>query len=539
MIEDAGVKLLLTQTKLQHGLRAAQVMCLDKFWEAQGAESQENLAAEVTPENLAYAIYTSGSTGKPKGALIAHVGVVNYLDFLIKTYGLHSSDIVLQLASLSFDPSVREIIGPLVAGARVVVVSPDDARDPAALVSRIKKQCITCLLAVVPSMLRELVSAARDKDLTLDSVRVILVSGEVLSLSDCKKALEVFTDHVSLVNQYGPTEGTMVSSYYPITEAWTKQGATLIGRPISNCRIHILDEHLNPVPIGVPGELHIGGVGLARGYLNLPELTGAKFIRDPFRDEQGARLYKTGDLGRYLPDGNIEFLGRRDYQVKVRGFRVELGEIEAVLSQHPAAREAVVVARDDTPEERRLVAYLVVDREPAPAAAELRSYLIEKLPDYMVPSSFVMTDAIPRLPNGKVNRGALRAPDQSRPELERPFVSPRTPVEEVLAGTWAEVLHLEQVGVHDNFFELGGHSLLATRIMSRLRQAFQIDLPLRYIFEAPTVAGLAASILRDADDQLKVQRTAQLWLRLAHLSEDEVERMLAEEVPLREEGRPK
>jgi acyl carrier protein len=388
-------------------------------------------------------------------------------------------------------------------------------------------------------MPRELVSAARDKDLTLDSVRVILVSGEVLSLSDCKKALEVFTDRVSLVNQYGPTEGTMVSSYYPITEAWTKQGAALIGRPISNCRIHILDEHLNPVPIGVPGELHIGGVGLARGYLNLPELTGAKFIRDPFRDEQGARLYKTGDLGRYLPDGNIEFLGRRDYQVKVRGFRVELGEIEAVLSQHPAAREAVVVARDDTPEERRLVAYLVVDREPAPAAAELRSYLIEKLPDYMVPSSFVMTDAIPRLPNGKVNRGALRAPDQSRPELERPFVSPRTLVEEVLAGTWAEVLHLEQVGVHDNFFELGGHSLLATRIMSRLRQAFQIDLPLRYIFEAPTVAGLAASILRDADDQLKVQRTAQLWLRLAHLSEDEVERMLAEEVPLREEGRPK
>jgi acyl carrier protein len=273
-----------------------------------------------------------------------------------------------------------------------------------------------------------------------------------------------------------------------------KSGIETIGRPITNTHMYILDKHLQPTPLGVPGELYIGGAGLARGYLNRPDLTAEKFIPNPFSDELGARLYKTGDLVRYLPDGNIEFLGRIDHQVKIRGFRIELGEIEAVLSHHPIVQEAVAVVREDRSGDKRLVAYVVPNQKSLPKIHELRNFLQQKLPDYMVPSAFVMLDALPLTPNGKVDRKALPAPDQTRPELEETFVAPRTPIEQELTEIWADVLKLEKVGIYDSFFALGGHSLRATQIISRIHDAFQVELPLRCLFETSTIAGLAMAI---------------------------------------------
>jgi acyl carrier protein len=278
-----------------------------------------------------------------------------------------------------------------------------------------------------------------------------------------------------------------------------------IGRPIANTQIYILDSHLQPVPAGVPGELHIGGAGLARGYLNRPEHTAEKFIPNPFSDEPGARLYKTGDLVRYLPEGNIEFLRRIDQQVKIRGFRIELGEIKTVLSKHPAVREAVVVARDDNPGDKRLVAYVVPRREPVPTISELRSFLKEKLPEHMVPSAFVFLDTLPLTPNGKVDRKVLPAPDRQTATQENPLVPPSTSGQKMIAEIWAKVLKVDRVGIHDNFFDLGGHSLLATQVISRLRDAFQLELPVRVLFERPTIEELALTVEEAIIEEMESQ----------------------------------
>ena len=306
-----------------------------------------------------------------------------------------------------------------------------------------------------------------------------------------------------------------------------------IGRPVSNTQIYLLDAQLQLVPIGVPGELYIGGAGLARGYLNRPDITAFAFIPNPFSDVPGTRLYKTGDLACYLPNGNIEFLGRIDNQIKIRGFRIELGEIETVLGQHPHVRENIVMAREDVPGNKHLVAYVVSDQENVPTLRELHRFLKDKLPDYMVPSAFVFLESLPLTPNGKVDRLALPMPDIVA-ELESTYVAPRTPVEEVIAGIWADVLGIEQVGVNDDFFELGGHSLLATQIVSRVQETLRVELALRNFFETPSVAGLAALMLRDPTEQVKVERTAQLILSLAQLSEDEVEKMMTEKTSFNE-----
>jgi surfactin family lipopeptide synthetase A len=297
--------------------------------------------------------------------------------------------------------------------------------------------------------------------------------------------------HIDIWNLYGPTETTANATVGRIVA----EGGISLGRPIVNTEVYILDSHLQPVPVGVSGELHVGGDALARGYLNRPDLTAEKFIPHPFSDEPGAHLYKTGDLARYLPDGNIEFIGRIDHQVKIRGFRIELGEIETVLSQNPAVRETVVMIREDNPEDTSLVAYVVPNQEPLPTASELRSFLKSRLPDYMLPSVFVFLDALPLTPNGKVDRRALPPPDPKRPDLSEGFVAPRTPTEKTIAQIWAQILKLEQVGIHDNFFDLGGHSLLATQVISRMRSTIHADLSLRTLFEKPTVAGLAESVL--------------------------------------------
>jgi acyl carrier protein len=328
---------------------------------------------------------------------------------------------------------------------------------------------------------------------------------------------------------YGPTENTTFTTWH-LTE-YVPPGETTvpIGRPIANTQVYVLDRAMQPVPVGVYGELFIGGDGLARDYLKRPALTAETFVPNPFSPEPGARLYKSGDLVRYLQDGSIEFLGRIDHQVKIRGFRIELGEIESVLGRHPKVSDTVVIAREDVPGDKRLVAYVVASHEPTPTFSELRSFLKEKLPDYMIPTALVFLDLLPLTPNGKVDRRALPAPELSRSELENKFVAPRTPVEEAIAGIWCKVLGLERLGVHDNFFELGGHSLLATQIISRLSNVFQVEIPLRQLFLYPTIAELTL-IIAGKLEKTEQETVKQLLDEFEDLSDEEAERLLAQEL---------
>jgi acyl carrier protein len=338
-------------------------------------------------------------------------------------------------------------------------------------------------------------------------VRHLLFGGEAVDAGWVRDVIQN-SPPKRLLHVYGPTESTTFTSWHLVTDAAQESATVPIGRPIAATQTYVLDRTLEPVPIGVPGELHIGGDGLARAYLNRPELTAEKFIPDPFSHEPGSRLYKTGDLVRYQPDGALEFLGRIDHQVKIRGFRIELGEIETTLADHPAVKEAAVIAREDTAGDKRLTAYVVFEGEPGPASAELRAFLKERLPDYMVPSAFVFLEMLPLTANGKVDRKALPAPDQNRPEQEESYVAPRTPAEVMLANIWTEILGVKQAGVHDNFFNLGGHSLLATQVVSRMREVFQAEVPLRSFFEAPTIAALAQLVedvkSREGESQLPV-----------------------------------
>jgi non-ribosomal peptide synthetase component F/acyl carrier protein len=427
-------------------------------------------------------IYTSGSTGKPKGVLVAHRGLCNLALAQIKLFDVQNNSCVLQFASLSFDVSIGEIVMALCAGATLCLGTQDELQPGQPLLELLQKQKITHI-GITPSALAALPTQE------LPALETIIAWGE-----PCPTSLVAqWASGRRFFNGYGPTESTVIATVFQCFEG---TGVPPIGRPIDNTQVYILDRYLQPVPIGVPGELHIASVGLARGYLNRPDLTEEKFIPNPFSNELGSRLYKTGDKARYLPDGNIEFLGRIDNQVKIRGFRIELGEVEAAISQHPAVRETVVVAREDTPGNKRLVAYVVpkgeaVQETVLPTINELRSFLKTKLPDYMVPGAFVFLETMPLTPNGKIDRRALPTPDSSLRELENNFVAPSTPTEETLAAIWAEVLGLQQVGIHDNFFELGGHSLLATSVISRIQEAFKIELPLRHLFEAPTIASLS------------------------------------------------
>jgi len=455
----------------------------------------ENLPRRCQPENLAYVIYTSGSTGTPKGAMLEHRGMVNHLLAKVKDLELNASDTVAQTASVSFDISIWQFLVSLVVGGRVEIVSNQVATDPAQLLGLVETQEIT-ILEIVPSLLRMILLEIERDGATrpeLSRLRWLLLTGEILPPQLCRQWFNYYPT-TKMLNAYGPTECSDDVTHYPITQPPATEVFNLpIGRLVLNTQLYILDKELQPVPIGVPGELYVGGVGVGRGYLNNPQLTDLAFIPDPFTQKAGSRLYKTGDKVRYNRDGNIEFLGRIDYQVKIRGFRIELGETEAVLLQHAGVVETVVIAREDTPGNQHLVAYVVPNQQPGVTMSELRSFLKEKLPDYMVPSAFVMLEKIPLTPNGKVDRRALPAPDLEL-SLNATFVPPRTSTEEILANLWAEVLSLKLVGIHDNFFELGGHSLLATQVISRLRSVFGVDLPMRRLFESPTIAELSDAI---------------------------------------------
>ncbi|MBI2197271.1 MAG: amino acid adenylation domain-containing protein [Candidatus Rokubacteria bacterium] len=526
MLEDARPRLVLTQERLLARMPSDTVpmLCLDRDRPRFDAEDGATPSVACQADQLAYVIYTSGSTGRPKGTLLAHRGVVNCLAFVARAYDLVAADVALWLTSISFDASVRCIFGPLATGGRLVLLTDEEVSDPAAVLAHIHEQQITVILAIVPPMLRALTRAAEETARPAQSLRFVLPSGEALPTVDCRRAAALLCPAARIVNQYGPTECTMFSTYHFGTAEDHAREVVPIGRPIANARVYILDRALNPVPVGVPGEIHLGGVGLARGYLNRPELTAEKFIADPFDAASGSRLYKTGDQGRYLPDGAIEFLGRLDYQVKIGGVRVELGEIEVVLAQHPDLREVAVVAREDLPADRRLVAYIVPGRQPAPEPAGLRRFLQERLPFVMVPAQFVMLEALPLTPNGKVNRRALPAPDLT--PMERRFVAPRTPLETTLCEIWAGILGREQVGVDDDFFDLGGHSLLALRLLSRVRSRFHVDLPLRALFDAPRVADLATLIVESHAREADPDELAGLLRELGELSDEDARRLL-------------
>jgi len=484
ILDDARPQVLLTQHRLREALPPceAQVIELDAEREAISSQSEADPASSATPENLAYVIYTSGSTGKPKGVMIPHGAVVNFLHSMRHQPGLTSEDRLLAVTTISFDIAALELFLPLVVGASVVVVSREVAADGNALRQHLEKYEITHMQAT-PATWRLLLDAG-----WVGHPRMkILCGGEAVAW---ELALKLVGSGASAWNMYGPTETTIWSA---AREMWESDAQVLLGGAIANTQFYVLDAYGQMLPCGAVGELHIGGEGLARGYRDLPALTADKFIPDPFSTEPGARLYKTGDLVRLQADGGIEYLGRLDNQVKLRGFRIELGEIEAVLSEHEAVRECVVLAREETPSDKRLVAYVVGATSATISLDELREFITAKLPSYMVPAEWAVLDEMPLMPNGKVDRRALLVIEPSSRRTES-YVAPRTPVEEVLASIWADVLSTELVGVRDNFFELGGHSLLATQVAARAREAFNIEVPVTYLFEQPSLEGFAALI---------------------------------------------
>ncbi|MBV9388117.1 MAG: amino acid adenylation domain-containing protein [Chroococcidiopsidaceae cyanobacterium CP_BM_ER_R8_30] len=488
ILQETQVRVLLTQEQLVEHLPAhkAQLICLDSDWELIGQKSRANLICETTASSLAYTIYTSGSTGQPKGVMIAHHGICNQLYWRQTTFSLTAADRVLQTISLSFDPSVWQIFWPLSFGAQLYLARPGGQRDSAYLVKLIAQQQIT-VIALVPSMLRLFL---QEKDLdTCKCLKHVSCGGEPLPSELIERFFARLNLDNVLHNVYGPTEASIDATFWTCSRN-THHRIAPIGRPIANTQIYLLDSQLQTVPLGTAGEIHIGGVGLALGYFNRPELTAEKFIRNPFSNDLGARLYKTGDLARYLPDGKIEFLGRIDYQVKIRGFRIELEEIEAAISQHPDVRQSVVVVREDIPGAQRLVAYIVLSQARVFTVGVLRRFLQEKLPEYMLPSACVVLETLPLTPNGKIDRRALPVPSQPH-ALESAFVAPQNPLEFQLKEIWEQVLGIQPIGVKNNFFELGGNSLQAVRLMTQIEEIFNKKLPLVTFFQAPTVEQLA------------------------------------------------
>ncbi|MFN8596431.1 MAG: amino acid adenylation domain-containing protein [Anaerolineae bacterium] len=496
LLEDAGVSIVLTQHPLLLGFLNQQLevsnqqfICLDTDWPSIAQESDEDPINVTTPDNLAYIIYTSGSTGKPKGTLLQHRGLCNFITAYIKAFDINPDSRVLQFFSFGFDGSVADIFSALLSGATLCLASRETLLSTPDLHALLKTQRITTAL-MPPSALTLLPSD------DLPDLCTLITGGD-----SCPPELAArWSQSRSFFNAYGPTEATVAVSWYRVVDQ--NEAIIPIGKPIANTQHYVLDKHLRPVPIGVPGELHVGGVDLARGYLNRPELTAEKFIANPFKSEiqnQKSKIYKTGDLVRYRADGNIEFLGRIDQQVKIRGFRVELGEIESLVRQQPGVRECAVLAREDTPNEKRLVAYLVPNGQLSSEAefiSMLRTALKDKLPAYMIPAAFVMMEALPLTTHGKLDRKALPAPDRERAETDRVYVAPRDIWEFHLVRLWEELLDVHPISVTDNFFELGGHSLIAVRLMARIQQQLNRPIPLVQLFQEPTIEHLA-HILRE------------------------------------------
>jgi len=532
MLEDARIGLLLTREKLRESLpkSGAQILYVEAFAKEAGAATVPRAAARSTAANLAYVVYTSGSTGTPKGTMIPHRGLVrlvrntNYVQF-------SAEDVFLQMASVTFDASTFEIWGALLNGAKLAIFPPHLPSFEE--LSRIIEREQVTTLWLTAGLFHQMVEHHIEK---LSGVRKLLAGGEALSVPHVVKAARELSG-CTLINGYGPTENTTFTCCHRVPAGWSGGRSVPIGRPISNTQVYVLDQRLEPTPVGVPGELYIGGDGLARGYLNRPELTAEKFVTNPFSPKEArSTLYRTGDLVRWLPGGDVEFLGRLDEQVKVRGFRVEPGEIQTVLEQHPLVRQAFLMARGDRSATKHLVAYLVLRENNGDSEADLREFLGQKLPAYMVPSHFVQLTELPLTPNGKVDRRALPEPG-IRDSAGWKTEAPRNATETALAGIWSELLGCKAVGIHDNFFHLGGHSLLATQLVSRITRVFQVELPVRSVFEAPTIAGLAEAVAEAVQNEPAPApviarrgstRAETLLTRLEELSDAEVEELLSD-----------
>ncbi|MBD2245043.1 non-ribosomal peptide synthetase [Nostoc sp. FACHB-888] len=504
MVQDAQVSVLLTHTQLLQNLPVLPIklVYIDKDWESITLLSQSNPAiTQLHPDNIAYIIYTSGSTGQSKGVMIQHLSLVNAYFGWEKIYQLSTKATShLQMASFSFDVFSGDLIRSLCSGGKLVLCSKDLLLSPEQLYELMEQEKVDCA-EFVPAVLRNLIHYLDSSQQRLDFMRLLICGSDSWSGAEYRNFLRFCSFQTRLINSYGLTEATIDSSYFetPVKNLELNK-LVAIGQPFPNTKLYILDKNLQPLPIGVPGELYISGVSLARGYSHRPDLTAEKFIPNPFSNQAGERLYKTGDIVRYSSDGNIEFIKRIDHQVKIRGFRIELGEIEAKLVQHSVVQESIVVVREDNPGNKRLVAYIVPNthnvelKNNSELIPQLRQFLKESLPEYMVPAAFVLLEKLPLTPNGKIDRKALPIPDLTQLMPESDLVAPVTPVQEMLAGIWTQVLGLEKLGVNDNFFELGGHSLLATRVISQIRQAFKVELPLRRLFESPTVAELAKDV---------------------------------------------
>ncbi len=532
MVKDSAAQLLVTTNKHKHLFASAtdKTILLDSDWPVIAEESTGNPHAGAVPSNLAYVMYTSGSTGEPKGAMILHSGLVNYLCWAIQAYSVEEGGSVPVHSSISFDLTVTSMYTPLLAGGQVELLPEDVGAQN--LLAALRQGKNRSLVKITPAHL-ELLSQQLKPDQAAGTTKTFVIGGENL-LAESLHLWRDFAPGTRLINEYGPTETVVGCCVYEVREDDPRRGSVPIGRPIANTQLYVLDPNMNPVPPGVMGELYIGGAGVARGYLNRPELTQQKFLADPFSGRSGARLYKTGDLARYRQDGTLEFLGRIDDQVKVRGYRVELGEIEATLADHSGVKSCVVLAREDEPGDKQLVGYVVPSENESPTVEELRQFLRQRLPDYMVPAQFVFLKSFSLTPNGKIDRKALPAPSKRlretaefvapRDPLEqvfanlsngkidreafptpphesqqpaRDFVRPRTETERSLAAIWTDLLKVENIGIKDDFFDLGGHSLLAIRLVSRIRDVFEVELPLATLFQAPTIADLAGILRKE------------------------------------------
>jgi amino acid adenylation domain-containing protein len=509
IVKDSNPSVLLTQNRLRNALpdSGAPVICLDSDRCLWADADDHNPDPATTADNLVYVIYTSGTTGYPKGVMITHRAACNHLYWRQDYFPLTGSDRVLQKASLNFDDSFWEIFEPLTTGAQLVIAHPGKHQDVRYLVHTIVKRKISAF-CLVPSVLQLFVEEPKVE--TCTTLRRVTTGGEILSAEVQQRFFQRLK--ADLYNGYGPTESTIAVTYWKCQRDDTRTTVP-IGRPIGNTQVYLLDARLQPVPIGVPGELHIGGATLARGYLNHPELTTERFIENPLSTPgvTSSRLYKTGDRARYLPDGTIEFLGRLDDQVKIRGIRIELGEIEMVLKKHPKVQQVVVIDRNDESVDKRLVAYVVTEDDEALDTGEFRQFLQQTLPAYMIPSVFVKLITFPLTANGKIDRRALPKPKVSDMRAAVTYTAPRTPLEQQLADIWAQILKLEQVGMHDNFFELGGHSLLAMQVIARIHDVIQVEVPLRQLFETPTIEAIALSITQRQLDGLNEAELVQFF----------------------------
>jgi amino acid adenylation domain-containing protein len=549
MLDDTKAHVVVTQRSLIGRLPdcGAHVLCVDEF---DGAECHENPPVVTSPESPAYVIYTSGSTGHPKGVIVSHSNVVRLFSSTRDWFGFNENDVWTLFHSYGFDFSVWEIWGALLFGGRLVVVSHLLSRSPETFYDLLHYEGVT-VLNQTPSAFRQLLRVEDLGDHGDLSLRFIIFGGEALEFQSLKSWFERHGDErPRLVNMYGITETTVHVTYRPISSSEIKAASgSLIGRALPDLRIYIVDRQGQLTPIGVPGEIYVSGAGLSAGYLNRAELTAERFVPDPFTNKPGSRLYRSGDLASHLSDADIEYVGRIDNQVKIRGFRVELGEIESTLAEHRSVREAVVLARgrvgdrassghapgSDDPGgsalhgDKQIVAYVACDRWDPTTVSDLRRHVEERLPSYMSPSSYVMLRTFPLTVNGKVDRKALPAPGEMRPDLDIPFTAPRTQVEREVAQVWSEFLHVEPIGIYDSFFNLGGHSLLLTQLASRISETFQVDMPLGAFFENPTVAQITSVITAKQAQQRDPGELAEILDQLKRLSPDEVKELLAYE----------